>query len=331
MLIGKRGREADEGLAAPGLGRAGHEVELPAGAGDVPGAGALGGHLAVEVHGDTVVDGHHVVDGPDELRRVHVLEGADGEARVPVHPLIELFRAEGHAEHALVPVHIIFGVGQLPGGVQVVVGVGTELGVHTEVLQVGVGDHVPHGVGHAADAQLQTCPVLDIGHDAGRDPFIELAGLLDRQLEEGLVLPLHHVVHLGDVHHLVEPAAEPGQVLVDLHDDDVRLVDDPLADAGGAAQIEIPVLVHGRDADHGYVHGEEVGIVGHHVPEHHGDEVAEASVAQAPLVARAVPGVVDEVLPGGVALHGLQLVEDEVAPDLHVEELVPALAEGPVQ
>ena len=145
------------------------------------------------------------------------------------------------------------------------------------------------------------------------------------------MLPLHHVVHLGDVDHLVKAAAEPGQVLVHLHDDDVRLVDDALADAGGAAQVEVAVLVHGRDADHGHVHGEEVGVVGHHVAEHHGDEVAEAPIAEAPLVARAVPGVVDEVLPGGVALHGLQLVEDEVAPDLHVEELVPALAEGPVQ
>ena len=138
LLVGEGGGEADEGLASLGLGRAGHEIQLPAGAGDVPGAGALRGHLPVQVHGDAVVDGHHVVDGADELRGVHIFEGAHRQARVPIHPLIKLLGAEGHAEHALVPVHVVPGVGQLPGGVQVVVGVGAELGVHAEVLEVGV-------------------------------------------------------------------------------------------------------------------------------------------------------------------------------------------------
>ena len=66
LLVGKRGRQTDEGLAALGHGGALQEVQLAAGAADLPGAGALGAYLAVQVHGDAVVDGHKVVDLPHD-------------------------------------------------------------------------------------------------------------------------------------------------------------------------------------------------------------------------------------------------------------------------
>ncbi len=130
---------------------------------------------------------------------------------------------------------------------------------------------------------------------------------------------------------LVEAAQNVGQMLVDLQDDDIRLLKDAPGDACGAGEVEVAVPVHGRDAHHGHVHRQEVTVVGHHVAEDHRDVVAQIPVAEFPLVSGAVPGVVEKVLPAGVALHHLNGTEKQVAPDFHAGQLVPALGQGSVQ
>ena len=132
----KGGRHTDEGLAAPGHGRAGEIVQLAAGAADLPQSSALGAHLTIEIRGDAAVDGDHVVQLGDGLRGVDVLQRGGHDARVLIHPVIEGLGAEDDARDALVFVDGLPGVGQLARPEQLIVGVAAQLCVHTQVLEV---------------------------------------------------------------------------------------------------------------------------------------------------------------------------------------------------
>ena len=203
--------------------------------------------------------------------------------------------------------------------------------MHAEVLQVGLGDHLAQRVGHGADAELQRGTVGDEFQDEPGDRLLSRRDGKIRHFRQRAVLPFHDHVHIRNADALAVAAGDFGQVLVHLDDDHIRLVQDRLCDARSAGQVEKSMLIHGRSADHGDVDRQKVTVIRRQVAEDHGDEVAEASVAQGPLVTGAVPAVVDEVLAQRVTFHGLDRLEDEVASDLNVRQLVPAGGQRRIQ
>ena len=88
------------------------------------------------------------------------------------------------------------------------------------------------------------------------------------------VVALHDTVHLTDVDDLVKAAPDPGEIFVDLQDDQLRLVQDALGHPGAHRQIEITVAVHRGDAHHSHVYLQKVPVVGDHIPINHGNIVA---------------------------------------------------------
>ena len=326
LVVRVRRGHADERFAAARHRRAGEVIQLPAGPADLPETDALRADLPVEVDRDAVVDRDHLVEPADDFGGVHVLQRRHDDAGILVDPLIELFRAEGDPGHALALV-VVRGVGELAGLIELVVRVAAQLRVHPEVLQVRVREQLADGVRHAADAELQDRARRDERDDVVRNLFVLRCCVGDRKVRQMIVLPLHDVIDLRDVDRLVEAAVDLGQVLVDFQDDDVRGLEDALRDACRAGEVEVPVLVHGRHAGHRHVHRQEMLVVLHEAAEDHGDEVAQAAVAQLPLIGGAVPAVVHEVLAQRVGLHGVERPEDEVGAELDVEQLVPAPGE----
>ena len=199
-----------------------------------------------------------------------------------------------------------------------------------QTLQIALGDHLTHGVGQRADTQLERGAVHHVLHHILGDLHLRLGG--GRRLDAGqcAVGTLHDHIHVADVDALVQTAVDPGQVLVDLQDHDIRLIQRGAGGGGGGGEVEVAVLIHGGDAHHGHVHCQELGVVPAQIAEHHGVEVAKPLVAELALVAGHMPAVVDKVLAGGVALHHLNGFKDQITADLHVPQLLLTAGNGGV-
>ena len=122
-------------------------AQLAAGAADLPGAGALGAYLAVQVHGDAVVDGDKVLDVPDGTGSVAVGDGVGHHAGILPHPVVQILGADGKAEHALIAVDVLALVGDLPGPVHIQIAVAQHLRVDAQIPQIGLSQHLPNGIG----------------------------------------------------------------------------------------------------------------------------------------------------------------------------------------
>ena len=111
------------------------------------------------------------------------------------------------------------------------------------------------------------------------------------------------------------------QVLVDLQDDNLRLVEDALCNAGCAGEVEIPVPIHRRDREHCDVHGEKMLIILRHVAENHRDIVAKPLVGKLSLIGGAMPGMIGKMRLLRVLLHDLERAEEQIAAHFHVLQL----------
>ncbi|MPM68626.1 hypothetical protein SDC9_115560 [bioreactor metagenome] len=107
-------------------------------------------------------------------------------------------------------------------------------------------------------------------------------------------------------------------MLVYLQNDHVCLLQNPPRHACRAGEVEVAVLIHGGHAHHGYVHGEKMTVISGYIPKNHGNVVAKSPVAERALIGGAVPRVIEEVLPAGVALHRLEGRENQVSPDFDI-------------
>jgi len=136
------------------------------------------------------------------------------------------------------------------------------------------------------------------------------------------VRTLNDHVHVRDVDDFVKAAAQPRQMLVDLQNDDVRLLEDRAGHAGRRREVEVSVAIHRRDARHSDVHREKLPVIPREVAEDHRREVAQAAVAEPALIRRAMPCVVEKMRLLRVALNDLQRTHAEIAAHLHVVQLV---------
>ena len=330
VFVDAGGGQADEGLAALAHRRAGEEVHLPAGAGDVPEAGALAAYLAVEVDGDAAVQGDEIIHARNHLRVVHVGYGQGDDARVLVQPVVELARAGGEAEDALAGEDGLALVGELAGLVEVEEAVGAELGVHAQVLEVALRQDGAQGVGRAAYAELERRAVDDVGQDVVGDGDVLRRGRLVPDGGHLVRVPLDYHVDVGDMDALVISAVDLGQVRVNLQNYLVRAAYHVQTRARGDGEVEVAVPVHGRGADEGDVDVQELPVIPGEVAEYHRREVREALVHELAVVARGVPAVICEMLARGVALYDLDGAVHYLRADIDVKELVAPLGEGGV-
>ena len=202
--------------------------------------------------------------------------------------------------------------------------------MYTQVLQVALGDHLAHGVGQRADTKLQGTAICHVLHHKLRDLHLRLGGLAGLHIGQRAMLPLHDHVHIADMDALVQTAIDPGQILIYLQNNDIRLVQHSSGRGIADGEIKIPVLIHGRHAHHGHIHRKELRVIPAQVPEHHGAEVAQTPVAQLTLIPGHMPAVVNKMLPRGVALHHLDGLRNEVSPHLHTPQLILAACNGGV-
>ena len=169
-----------------------------------------------------------------------------------------------------------------------------------------------------------------MGKDEGGDLLFDVARRGRGHLPERVRLGLDDHVDLFE--------GKPGRFAADTRQGRIHLDDhgfgvfhDRADGALGAGEVEISLAVHRRDGDHRDVGREEVFIVPAHVAEDHRREEGAAAVAQAALVGRAVPGVVDEVVGLRVAFDDGERPLQQIAANLDAVQLVPALGQSGVE
>ena len=101
VLARHGGGQADEALAPLGQVGPQDEVQLPAGARDVLEPGALGVHLAEQIHVHRVVDGDEVVQLGDDVDVIGVVHRRTHDLRVVVYVVVELLGARPRGVVAL--------------------------------------------------------------------------------------------------------------------------------------------------------------------------------------------------------------------------------------
>ena len=313
------GAETDKALASLGQIRTQHKVLLSAGAADLLGARRLTVHLPVQVHIHRVVDGDKVVDGRDGADVVGVADGRGHARRVVVQIVVQLLGTGGKGEHLPAPVDVLLHARDLPRHRQIHIGVHVHLRVYAQILQVGLAQHGAHGIGHTADAQLQTGPVGYLLHDQLRHRPVHLRSRAAGLDAHGVVAPLHDHVHLADVDTVVKAAQAPGHILVDLHDDHLGHLAHRLHMRSRQSEVEVPVLVHRGHLEHGHVRRRDVVVV---VPGQlgvpHGLMEPGAAGDMMALHAAHVVRVEDDMVHRILDVEDRRLPQANTAPDLHI-------------
>ena len=186
-----------------------------------------------------------------------------------------------------------------------------------------------HGVGHAANADLQAGAVFDLRRDQRRDLAIDVGDRLIGQLRRCGRLAVDDVVDVADVHRF-------------LRTEDVRHrrtgLDDHRRGALGhrllvrhrAAEVEVAVVVHRTGLDAGDVDAlDEAAIVVGRLAEVHRDVVAAAGVVPLPIETGEVPAEPQEVFAGRIALDDRARPQGQRSADLHAVQLRPCAPPAP--
>ena len=328
LLVGHGGGAADEALAALGEVGAQDEVQLAAGAGDLAVTGGFGVDLAVEVQVHAVVDGNVVVQGGNGADVVGVVHRHGHALGVVVQEVVHLLGAGAESEGLAVLVDVLAFAGDDAGLGDVHESVHEHFRVHADVLQVGLGDEGAHGVGHAADAQLQAGAVGDLFHDHAGHDLVHLGGRDGGHDAQGRVFAFDYVIDFGDVHRFFEAAQAAGHVFVDFNDDLLG----PLAHGGhmggAGAEVEVAVLIHGSYLENGHVQVDGVFAV----------ETGQLGITQGAIESKAlfdsltldaghVPGIPDEMVLGVLDFEDLRFHDQDAAVDDQIVQVGHALGQ----
>ena len=329
-FVGEGRMHGEKGPAMLGLQGAGDEVQLAAGAGDLPRAGGFAAHLAVEIHGDAAVDGHKIIQLPDGLGAVHIAHRRGEDFLVVIQKVIELPGAVADRENSLAGIKFFVSVGDFSRPIEVEITVAHEFGVHAQIFDVRLGDQRADGVGDAADAQLQRGAAGDKGQDMRRDLPIQLRGQRTRHRGNRPVT-LHDTVHILNM----DPAAldAPGHRHggVDLDDDRFCRLQQFLHGAVGEAEGKIALLIHGRHRDHGHIHRRvALAVIAAAVAKEHRRVIGQPPVNILPVEAGAVPEIIGKGMARVVLHRGHRQHGDGIA-DLHVPQLARTGGQSPVQ
>ena len=321
-----RGLKGQKRLAALGHLRPADIISLSAGAAELVGADALRGHLAEEVDGHGRVDRDHVFVLGDVGWVVHHGEGTEVHFLVVVQKFIQGLRAEGEAHHG-------------PVGDELRPAVVDDALLHQD--HEGVGHHfrvaaqvvfcpqaVGHGVGDAADADLQTSPVRNLVQNILGHGRRFRVGLHDAA---GDRLFLHirpdKVLGGGEGNEGIQPRHIGGEA-IDLKHHRRRFFDDiGVHTAAGGAQADEAVFVGERDIQKRDIRQKRFVTPGVHLTQVDGSEVGPPCFQRpALLIAHEVGRDVEGIRVGAVQKrHGR---DDVGAADGHVLQLLRAGGQG---
>ena len=198
-------------------------------------------------------------------------------------------RAEGEGEGDLARIEALARPGDAAGVVQLDQALGEHLGVDADVLDPALLQEGAHGIGHAADANLQARAVLDLAGDLRRHRPVDRARRRVGQLGGRRVIALDDVVDLVAVD-VVAFAVAVRQARGRLDDQRPGPLDQRAMPGVGAAEIEMAGLVQGPGLDDDDVHRvDEAPVVVRHFAQIERDVVAEARVVLGPVVAAEMP------------------------------------------
>ena len=201
----------------------------------------------------------------------------------------------------------------------------------TEVLLVGLSEHLGDRVGHAAHAERQHRAVGDlIHHDLG-DGDIGLAGGAVGAHGQRLMLALDDVVRFGQVHAVgAVHTLELGIVLVDLEDHGAGALKDRAPGIVRNAEAAVAVLIRLGDGNERHVTADVlVAVKIRQRAKHDGHEFHKAVFLELALIVADVPAVIAEALLLGVRLDDLDARADhKAAADLDVLHFTLARGEG---
>ena len=201
-----------------------------------------------------------------------------------------------------------------------------------QILQVALRDQVADGVGHSADAQLQAGTVRDLRDDEVRHGEVHLSGRTGcSHLTHRRVGALHDTGHLRDVHPVLGAAQAAGHVGVDLDDDLFGLFADGAQMRSTGAEVEVAMLVHGRDLEHCHIHGVlAVAVVTGQLRITDGGVEGEALRNGLALNAAHVPAVPGHVGSRVVDLEDLRHPHQDAAAEIDVLQLRQTLCDGSI-
>ena len=112
-----------------------------------------------------------------------------------IQELIEFCGTVTDGEDSLASVQFFFPVSHLAGLIQLQISIGHQLGVHTQVLQVGICNQCAQSVRHAADSELQRDTVFQVRKDVFRNLLVNIAGRRSR-CDANRAVVFYYVVHL---------------------------------------------------------------------------------------------------------------------------------------
>ena len=204
--------------------------------------------------------------------------------------------------------------------------------MNAQILQIGLADHHTHGVGHTADAQLEAGTVGDLTHHQLSHLLIDLGRLGRGQDTHGIIAAFHDHIYIGDMDCLAKAAVNTGHLLVDLHDDRLGGVAHGLQVGGGNAEVEVAVLIHGGNLEHGNIGLIEVLVaVTGQLRVTHGGVEAGTGVDVLALCAAGMVGVKNNMLMGLFDVEDGGTPQADTAAHLHLLQLGGALCQCLVQ
>ena len=193
-----------------------------------------------------------------------------------------------------------------------------------KVLQIRLGDHGADGVGHTADTQLQACAIGDLRNDQVCNSHIHIRGsAAGAQLGNIRVLTLNDHGNVPNVDLGAGEAVDPGQLLVDFHDDALGAGQNISNMGTGNAKVEVAVRVHGSGLEHHNVNGIQIlTIEAGQLRIAHRHEVTHTLCNDLAVNTAAVPGMPGKVIAGILCLCDLRHPHSNAAANLHIIQLV---------
>ena len=200
-----------------------------------------------------------------------------------------------------------------------------------EIADAAFEQELADGVGHGADADLQTGAVADLARDVARDGAVDVAWRRVGQLQRRRRVALDHVVDFADM--------DPGALAVDirqagrgLDDDHLGALDHRAVPEIGDAQVEEPVRVDRAGLEDDDVHGrDEPPVIVGDLAQVHRKIMAGAGVVLLPVVAAEVQAQEIDVLGLGIGFEHGPGLHRKAAADLEIGDFADAMGERAVE
>ena len=93
--------------------------------------------------------------------------------------------------------------------------------MHAEIPQVRLCNEISYRMRQAADTQLQGHAITEVWNDIGCDLFIRDSGSDELHLRQGIMFPLHNIIHFGNMDTFIIAAIELGQMRINFQNNNI--------------------------------------------------------------------------------------------------------------